>query len=77
MADYSGIENEETRQHGLTVLTAAVFLAAEMAGSGILALPEAILDAGKFYASLVFLTWLAGVRSELVHRVNVVTIWLM
>ncbi|KAK7604251.1 hypothetical protein V9T40_004524 [Parthenolecanium corni] len=39
-------EFDGMRQHGLTVLTAAVFVAGEMAGSGILALPKAILEAG-------------------------------
>lgn len=40
-------EFDGMRQHGLTVLTAAVFVAGEMAGSGILALPKAILEAGN------------------------------
>lgn len=40
-------ENGGIRQHGLTVLTAAIFVAAEMAGSGILTLPKAILDTGN------------------------------
>jgi len=31
---------------GLTILTAAIFLAGEMAGSGVLALPYAILGTG-------------------------------
>lgn len=40
-------ENSAVRQHGLTVLAAAIFVAAEMAGSGILALPKAIYDSGN------------------------------
>ncbi|XKL63514.1 hypothetical protein PGB90_005878 [Kerria lacca] len=39
-------ETERIREHGFTVFTAAIFLAAEMAGSGILALPKAIADSG-------------------------------
>ncbi|KAK7865356.1 hypothetical protein R5R35_006837 [Gryllus longicercus] len=34
------------RESGLTVLWAAVFIAGEMAGSGVLALPKAVVDAG-------------------------------
>ena len=33
--------------HGLGVITAAIFLAGEMAGSGVLALPNAIAGTGK------------------------------
>lgn len=33
---------------GLNVISAAVFVAGEMAGSGILALPRAAVDAGIF-----------------------------
>ena len=33
---------------GLGVATAAIFLAGEMAGSGVLALPYAILGTGQF-----------------------------
>lgn len=32
--------------HGLTVLTAAVFMVGEMAGSGVLALPDALESTG-------------------------------
>ncbi len=32
---------------GLTIITAAIFLAGEMAGSGVLALPYAILGTGR------------------------------
>ena len=33
--------------HGLGVITAAIFLAGEMAGSGVLALPNAMIGTGK------------------------------
>ena len=33
--------------HGLGVITAAIFLAGEMAGSGVLALPNAMAGTGK------------------------------
>lgn len=35
-------------KHGLGVITAAVFLAGEMAGSGVLALPAAMIGTGEF-----------------------------
>ena len=37
----------EAAKHGLGVITAAIFLAGEMAGSGVLALPFAMLGTGK------------------------------
>jgi amino acid permease len=37
----------EAVKGGLTILTAAIFLAGEMAGSGVLALPYAILGTGR------------------------------
>ena len=37
---------EEVKQGGLGVMTAAIFLAGEMAGSGVLALPAAMLGTG-------------------------------
>jgi hypothetical protein len=37
----------EAVKGGLTILTAAIFLAGEMAGSGVLALPYAILGTGN------------------------------
>ncbi len=40
-------ESDISREHGLTVLSAAVFVAGEMAGSGVLALPKAVVDTGK------------------------------
>lgn len=33
-------------KHGLSAISAAVFIVGEMAGSGILALPRAIVDSG-------------------------------
>ncbi|RUS91105.1 hypothetical protein EGW08_001130, partial [Elysia chlorotica] len=36
------------RAHGLTVLTAVVFAVGEMAGSGVLALPRALVSTGWF-----------------------------
>lgn len=33
---------------GLNVISAAIFVAAEMAGSGVLAIPKAVVDCGKF-----------------------------
>ncbi|XP_014248176.1 amino acid transporter AVT1A-like isoform X2 [Cimex lectularius] len=35
-----------TRNHGISAVTAAIFIVGEMAGSGILALPRAVVDAG-------------------------------
>jgi hypothetical protein len=35
------------KKGGLTIITAAIFLAGEMAGSGVLALPYAILGTGR------------------------------
>ena len=37
---------KEVAEHGLGVITAAVFLAGEMAGSGVLALPYAMIGTG-------------------------------
>lgn len=42
-----------TNAKGLNVISAAIFIAGEMAGSGILALPRAAVDAGK-NAVLIF-----------------------
>ena len=36
----------EAAKHGLGVITAAIFLAGEMAGSGVLALPFAMIGTG-------------------------------
>lgn len=38
---------EPTVKHGLGVITAGLFLAGEMAGSGVLALPAAMVGTGK------------------------------
>ena len=37
----------EAAKHGLGVITAAIFLAGEMAGSGVLALPYAMIGTGE------------------------------
>ncbi len=39
----------EAAKHGLGVITAALFLAGEMAGSGVLALPGAMVGTGNFF----------------------------
>ena len=47
----------EAAKHGLGVITAAIFLAGEMAGSGVLALPFAMIGTGEnFYLRMTF--WL-------------------
>ena len=38
---------KEVAEHGLGVITAAVFLAGEMAGSGVLAIPSAMVGTGN------------------------------
>ena len=38
---------QEAAKHGLGVITAAIFLAGEMAGSGVLALPYAMIGTGQ------------------------------
>ena len=40
---------EVAAEHGLGVVTAAIFLAGEMAGSGVLALPNAMIGTGTCY----------------------------
>ena len=40
-------DEKDIREHGLGVITAAIFLAGEMAGSGVLALPAAMIGTGK------------------------------
>ena len=47
-------------QNGLTVFTAAVFIVAQVAGSGVLALPAAIVGAGWTGFGLLVLCWLAS-----------------
>lgn len=39
--------NEQFHVKGLSIFTTAVFIAGEMAGSGILALPKAVANAGQ------------------------------
>ena len=40
------LREQEVAEHGLGVITAAIFLAGEMAGSGVLALPSAMVGTG-------------------------------
>ena len=40
------LREAEVAEHGLGVITAAIFLAGEMAGSGVLALPGAMVGTG-------------------------------
>ncbi|KAE8573193.1 uncharacterized protein [Halyomorpha halys] len=42
------LESGVNAKHGLGILTAAIFISGEMVGSGILALPRAIIDAGWY-----------------------------
>jgi hypothetical protein len=44
----ASIYSSTKRPKGLTVLSAAIFIAGEMAGSGVLALPRAVADSGKW-----------------------------
>ena len=46
----------EAAKHGLGVITAAIFLAGEMAGSGVLALPFAMVGTGKNLQDCLVLT---------------------
>ena len=39
--------NEVVKKRGLGIITAAIFLAGEMAGSGVLALPAAMVGTGQ------------------------------
>jgi len=41
-------------KHGLGVITAGLFLAGEMAGSGVLALPAAMIGTGKINLKQVY-----------------------
>jgi len=49
------VTKEVVKQGGLGVITAAIFLAGEMAGSGVLALPAAMLGTGWFGLVLILL----------------------
>ena len=40
-------DEKDIREHGLGIITAAIFLAGEMAGSGVLALPAAMIGTGR------------------------------
>ncbi len=39
-------DKDDIREHGLGIVTAAIFLAGEMAGTGVLALPAAMIGTG-------------------------------
>ena len=41
------MREQDVAEHGLGVATAAIFLAGEMAGSGVLALPNAMIGTSK------------------------------
>ena len=47
MAVADEYDKKDVSLHGLGVITAAIFLAGEMAGSGVLALPGAMIGTGK------------------------------
>ncbi len=40
-------DEKDIREHGLGIVTAAIFLAGEMAGTGVLALPAAMIGTGE------------------------------
>ena len=42
------LREQDVAAHGLGVITAAIFLAGEMAGSGVLALPSAMVGTGMY-----------------------------
>ena len=59
--DYEVITRGNAKlQNGLTVFTAAVFIVAQVAGSGVLALPAAIVGAGWTGFGLLVICWLAS-----------------
>ncbi len=43
---FPAYDRDDIREHGLGVITAAIFLAGEMAGTGVLALPAAMIGTG-------------------------------
>ena len=43
------LREHDVAEYGLGVITAAIFLAGEMAGSGVLALPSAMVGTGRDY----------------------------
>ena len=47
------LREQDVAAHGLGVITAAIFLAGEMAGSGVLALPSAMVGTGNIYYSFL------------------------
>ena len=46
------LREQDVAAHGLGVITAAIFLAGEMAGSGVLALPSAMVGTGIYILQL-------------------------
>ena len=46
MAEHHILNPNQPKQKGLGILTAAIFLSGEMAGSGVLALPNALVGTG-------------------------------
>ena len=59
----------EAAKHGLTVVTAALFLAGEMAGSGVLALPNAMVGTGESPELFSF----ASIYKTSIQVINTVT----
>ena len=51
------VTKEVIKQGGLGVITAAIFLAGEMAGSGVLALPAAMLGTSNSSCLIIFPTF--------------------
>lgn len=51
----------EERQGGLSIITCAVFIVGEIAGSGVLALPAAVEGAGKYSTIIHLITTLHNI----------------
>ena len=47
--------DQAAAKHGLSVITAALFLAGEMAGSGVLALPGAMVGTGRLNNFIIWM----------------------
>ncbi|KAF5305305.1 hypothetical protein FQA39_LY09270 [Lamprigera yunnana] len=52
-----GKSGEKTEHQGLSTFTAAVFITGEMAGSGVLALPKAIVDSGGWIGIILLIAF--------------------
>ena len=62
-------DREPGLTHGLTAFTAALFIVGEMAGSGVLALPEAVANTGWIGVLLIILLgMLSGVCGIVLSR---------